>query len=82
MTPITMTDNGRIVIPAALRNALGLKPRTALYAEAREGGLFLISAEERRLQRRAYFERMLPAAKGRSMSEELIAERRLEAAKE
>ena len=79
MTSLTMSENGRIVIPVAIRTALGLKPRTPLYAEIRDGGLLLTTSSQRNAQRKAYFEQMLTAPKTRVASQELIAERRAEA---
>lgn len=82
MDALTLSENGRIVIPAAIRSALGLKPRTALYPEIRDGGLFLSTAPQRNAQRRAYFEQALTAPKAHVLSEELIAERRAESRQE
>ena len=82
MNALTMSENGRIVIPAAIRNALGLKPRTALYPEIRDGGLFLTTAVQRNAQRRAYFAQVLTAPQDEMLSEQLIAERRAEGRKD
>ncbi len=78
MNELTMSENGRVVIPAAMRAALGLKPRMPLYAELRDGGLFLTTAAQRSTQRKAYFDRWLTAPAERVASSELIAERRKE----
>jgi bifunctional DNA-binding transcriptional regulator/antitoxin component of YhaV-PrlF toxin-antitoxin module len=80
MNSLTMSENGRVVIPAAMRAALGLKPRMPLYAEIRDGGLFLTTAEQRSNQRKAYFDRWLTAPETRVASDELIAERHKESA--
>lgn len=85
MTTLTVSDNGRVLIPAALREQLGMKPGTRLYAEVRDGSLVLTSASQRAIERRAYFDRLmreLDLAPGRSLVDELIAERRAEAARE
>ena len=79
MHSIEMSENGRIVIPAAIRAALGLTPRSTLYTELRDGGLFLSTTARRNTQRSAYFNKMLSAPASRIASEELIAERRREA---
>jgi AbrB family looped-hinge helix DNA binding protein len=70
---------GRLVIPAALRKALGLKPGDRLIARQDGESLVLERREviERRLQDRF---RHIP--KEVSLVDELIAERRVEAAKE
>jgi bifunctional DNA-binding transcriptional regulator/antitoxin component of YhaV-PrlF toxin-antitoxin module len=78
MNSLVMSENGRVVIPAAMRAALGLKPRMPLYAEIRDGGLFLTTAEQRSSQRKAYFDRWLTAPSERIASTELVAERRKE----
>ena len=79
MTSLTMSENGRIVIPVAIRTALGLKAHMPLYAEIRDGGLLLTTSSQRNTQRKAYFEQMLTAPKTRVASQEQIAERRAEA---
>ncbi len=70
---------GRLVIPAALRKALDLKPGDRLVARQEGDALVLERREaiERRLQDRF---RHIP--KDISLVDELIAERRAEAAKE
>jgi AbrB family looped-hinge helix DNA binding protein len=77
-----MSDNGRVLIPAELREQLGFKPKSRLYAEVKDGSLVLTSAQQRSAQRRAYFASVVPAQEGRSLSEELIAERRQQASAE
>jgi AbrB family looped-hinge helix DNA binding protein len=70
---------GRLVIPAALRKALGLKPGDRLIARQEGESLVLERREaiEQRLQDRF---RHIPREV--SLVDELIAERRAEAAKE
>jgi AbrB family looped-hinge helix DNA binding protein len=70
---------GRLVIPAALRKALDLKPGDRLVARQEGDALVLERREaiERRLQDRF---RHIP--RDISLVDELIAERRAEAAKE
>lgn len=85
MTTLTMSDNGRVLIPAELRARLGFKPSSRIYAEVKDGSLVLTSGSERTAQRRAYFAGLmqqldLPADV--SLADELIAERRAEAARE
>ena len=82
MTFLAMSENGRVLIPAALREQLGFKPNSRIFIEVDEGCLVLMSGAERSARRRAYFDRVMPNTGDRSLSDELIADRRLEAAKE
>jgi AbrB family looped-hinge helix DNA binding protein len=38
---LTLSSKGQIVLPAALRRSLRLRPRAKLEAEERDGGIFL-----------------------------------------
>ncbi len=69
---------GRIVIPARIRKALGFRPGDVLHARIEREQLVIEKPEaiERRLQER--FRRF----EGRSLAKELIAERRKEARRE
>lgn len=69
---------GRLVVPALIRKALGLKPGDALVARADDERLIVEKSDvvERRLH--AYFRKF----QGRSLANELIAERREEARRE
>ncbi|MDI9332936.1 MAG: AbrB/MazE/SpoVT family DNA-binding domain-containing protein [Cytophagales bacterium] len=79
MISLSMSENGRIVIPAAMRADLRIQSGERLYLEIRDGGIFMSTAAQRQTQRKAYFDRWLTAPASRVASEELIAERRLEA---
>ncbi len=76
-------NRGRIVLPADVRHRLDLKEgdRLILMVEA-EGPLCLISAREAARRARGLLRQMLPGLEGRCLSEELIAERRAETARE
>jgi AbrB family looped-hinge helix DNA binding protein len=76
-------NRGRIVLPAEVRHRLDLKEgdRLILMVEA-EGSLCLISAQEAARRARGLLRQMLPGLGDRCLSEELIAERRAEAARE
>ena len=82
MAPITVTINsqGRIVIPADVRERLGFRAGDKLLIEVRDddGRLQLSSprSERRRVQRD--FEHLRPTGEALA-SDELIAERRIEA---
>ncbi len=75
---VKLGAQGRLVVPAPIRKALGFRPGETLVARI-EGGHLVIEkpeAVERRLH--AYFRKF----EGRSLAEELIAERREEARRE
>ena len=78
MISLSMSENGRIVIPAAMRADLHIQAGERLYLEVRDGGIFMSTAAQRQSQRKAYFDRWLTAPASRVASSELIAERRLE----
>jgi AbrB family looped-hinge helix DNA binding protein len=78
MISLSMSENGRIVIPAAMRSDLDIHAGVRLYLEVRDGGIFMSTAAQRQTQRKAYFDQWLTAPASRVASEELIAERRLE----
>jgi AbrB family looped-hinge helix DNA binding protein len=85
MTSIAMSENGRILIPAAIREQLGFKPNSKIFAEMKDGSLILTSAAQRSAQRRAYFDNLMKELNidpNISLVDELIAERRAEAVKE
>ena len=65
MTALAISDNGRVLIPAA-----------RLHAEVRDGRLALTPASRRYANATR---RHLPPAEGRSAADEFIAERRAEA---
>ena len=75
---VRLGAQGRLVVPAPIRKALGFQPGETLVARV-EGGCLVIEkpeAVERRLH--AWFRKF----EGRSLAEELIAERREEARRE
>src|SRR5437870_9480978 len=75
-----LTNDGRVVIPAPLRHRLGLKPGDRVVIDAEEDSLRLRSYAQVLEDVQEYFR---PFAKpGVSIVDELIAERRAEAARE
>ncbi len=85
MASLAMSENGRVLIPVELREKLGFKPKSPIYVEIKDGSLILTSAAQRSAQRRAYFDNLfkeLGVDPSISLSNELIADRRAEAAKE
>ena len=72
---VRLGAQGRLVVPAPIRKALGFHPGETLVARIEDGHLVIEKPEavERRLHER--FRKF----EGRSLAEELIAERREEA---
>lgn len=76
-----INQQGRIVIPAECRAAAGLKPGDELIVEAvGQGELRLRTKEQAIKEAQAIVARYVP--KGRDLVQELIDERRAEAARE
>ena len=69
---------GRIVIPAPIRKALGFQPGEMLVARVEDGNLVIAKPESVERRMLARFRKSV----GRSLAEELIAERREEARRE
>jgi AbrB family looped-hinge helix DNA binding protein len=76
----TLAANGRIVIPAAIREALGFKPGEALVMNVHEGALRIESFDAR--LNRIQDEVIRLAGPGRSLVDELLADRRGEVRRE
>ena len=78
-TPVSVRfgEQGRLVVPRRLREALGFEPGDPLVVRVQDGRLVVESRESvvRRIQERF-------ATPGRSLVDELIAERRREARQE
>jgi AbrB family looped-hinge helix DNA binding protein len=74
---VQVGPEGRVLIPAEIRHAIGIKPGEKLVLRVESGSIVLIprDAIKRRLQE------MFADIDG-SMAEELIAERRAEAARD
>lgn len=75
-----ISENGRIVIPAAYRKAMGLKGGEVLTIRLDDEGLHIQSRAQAIKRAQAVVRRYVSA--DRSLSDELIAERRLEARRE
>lgn len=75
MTALAISDNGRVLIPAARLHAKVRDGRLALTPASRR----YANATRRYAALRAYFDSHLPPAEGRSAADEFIAERRAEA---
>ncbi len=75
----TIREGGRLVIPAAYRKALGLKPGDEVLLTLEDGEIRVVSTRQAIARAQTLLRRYVP--KGRSLSEELIKERREEAAR-
>ena len=72
-----LNDNGRIVIPAEIRQKMGIKPGDTLFLTL-EGDVLKIESQLGRIRRvQESLRQLIPA--DRVLSDELIAERREEA---
>lgn len=70
-------EGGRLVIPAAFRKALGIKPGDEVVLALEENEIRVLSTRHAIARAQALVRRYVP--KGRNLSEELIRERREEA---
>jgi AbrB family looped-hinge helix DNA binding protein len=86
MAFLTLSPNGRVLIPAAVREQLGFKPNERIFVEVREGSLVLTPAAQRYANIRTFFDthltRLTPTTSETDSVDEFIAERRKEAAQE
>lgn len=83
MLAVKMSEGGRVVIPAELREQLQFKQGDQLLMEVKNGALVVTSKSQRIAQiRDEILAAMPPLEAGRSLADELIAERKAEAAKE
>jgi AbrB family looped-hinge helix DNA binding protein len=78
MLQMKMSDGGRVVMPVEIRQALGLKEGDAVLWSLVDGEARVTSRAQRLRQAQALVRRHVPA--GVSLADELIAERRQEAA--
>jgi hypothetical protein len=65
-----------------MRHSLGLKEGDTVLFELRDGEVVLTTRQARLARARAMFQSWFPKEEGRSMVDELIAERRREAERE
>jgi AbrB family looped-hinge helix DNA binding protein len=75
-----LSANGRIVIPASIRDALGVKPGDPIVMEAQDGVLRIESYPTMIARIQKEFAQLIPP--GVSLVDELIAERREEVRRE
>jgi len=69
-------EGGRVVIPAAYRKALGLKPGDEVLMKLENGEIRIIHTQQAIARAQTLLRSYIP--EGRSLSEELIHERREE----
>jgi AbrB family looped-hinge helix DNA binding protein len=77
---VRLSSNGRIVIPAEMRKALGVKPGETILLEVEDGVLRMESFQSRVRHIQAEFAKYIKP--GVLLSDELIADRREEARRE
>ncbi|HEX5394094.1 MAG TPA: AbrB/MazE/SpoVT family DNA-binding domain-containing protein [Rhodocyclaceae bacterium] len=82
MIQMKMSEGGRIVVPAEIRKTLGLKDGDTVLWELVDGEARLTTRHARLERARKLFQQYFPKQQGRSVVDELIAERRTEAARE
>jgi AbrB family looped-hinge helix DNA binding protein len=80
MIQMKMSEGGRVVIPAEIRQSLGLKEGEMVLFELRDGEAVITTRLARLRRAQALVRNHVPA--GVSLVDELIAERRAEAGRE
>jgi AbrB family looped-hinge helix DNA binding protein len=80
MYSVKLSEGGRVVIPAEVRRALEVREGDSLVLELKDGEVRLYSRREQLRRAQALFRQYIP--EGVSLVDELIAERRAEAARE
>jgi len=77
---VRLGPDGRVVIPASIRDALGLKEGDVLFARLEGGEIKLLTPHAAMMRAQAIVRQFVPA--NVSLVDELLAERRREAARE
>jgi bifunctional DNA-binding transcriptional regulator/antitoxin component of YhaV-PrlF toxin-antitoxin module len=78
---LRVDNQGRVMLPASWRRRAGVEPSTELCAAITEEGALVVETREQGLHRaRALLRKYIP--EGVKLSDELIADRRAEAARE
>lgn len=81
MITMKMSEGGRVVIPAEIRQTLGLKEGDMVLFDLRDNEAVITTKRARIRRAQEMFRRFVPAGSP-SLADELIAERRDEAARE
>ncbi len=79
-TRLRVNENGRVVIPASFRKALGIRPGDEVLLRLEDDELRITTQRNRLERARKLVRKYIPA--GRSLADELIAERRQAAQEE
>ncbi len=82
MIPMKMSEGGRVVIPVEIRRQLGLKDGDTVLWEFSNGEARLTTRAANIKRAQELFQKYCPPQPGRSIVDELIAERRAEAERE
>ena len=82
MLQMKMSEGGRVVIPVEIRQSLGFKEGEMVIFELRDNEAVITSRRARIRRAQEMFQKWCPHEEGRSMVDEFIAERRLEAERE
>lgn len=82
MIEMKMSEGGRVVIPVEIRKALGLQDGDVVLWEYQDGVARVTSRAAGIARAQAMFQKYFPRRAERSVADELIAERRAEAAAE
>ena len=82
MRAMKMSEGGRVVVPAEIRRTLNIKDGDTVLWEMVDGSARLSTRNARHDEARALFQKYCPPQTDRSIADELIAERRAEAARE
>ena len=77
---VRLIEGGKLIIPASMRKALGIAPGDVLTLELDRDEIRVRSLSSALERARAILRRHVP--EGESLADELIAERRAEAARE
>lgn len=77
---VKLVEGGKLVIPAVFRREMGVKPGDTLIVEMDEGELRVRSLPSAIQRVQARMRKLNP--EGRSLADELIADRRAEAVRE
>lgn len=77
---VRLGPDGRVVVPAPIRDALGLKEGDVLFARLEGGEIKLLTPQSAMMRAQAIVRQFVPADV--SLVDELIADRRREAAQE
>lgn len=81
MLQMKMSEGGRVVVPVEIRRSLGLQEGDTVLFELRDGEAVLTTRKARLARARALFRQYVPEGSP-SVADELITERRAEAARE